>query len=374
MASARSAGASRSKPDSGALWAAASLFDVVALAGPPGRCALGRQLLHGPSPRIARPPPANSAPAKMVRTARTVGAFRRRHPTPPGVRDAPGGLLLQRQRELEPAGAVQQREQAGRVLPRAPRRCPSPQAAAHTSSPRARNAAYDLGRRPASWRASSACSRPLRLESMLVMPSEARRDPAVDGRGRQVHRAAVAAPPSASGESPGAGSPDGLQPGRRGRVCRRSSRPDETSTESAQERRGPRRRRAGGACSPSRGTGRTCCSSAATPPARGRPPTGRPPTRSPRLDFGAVTNLCDATWRHRRGRPAQLPGDLPARGPALQHPLDRVPRFVPGEPAVGSSPPPRNPFSLSGHAVLRSPGAGRSGPCFHMRMNGEVFG
>ncbi len=34
-----------------------------------------------------------------------------------GARDAPGGLLLQRQRELGPAGAVQQREQAGAVLP-----------------------------------------------------------------------------------------------------------------------------------------------------------------------------------------------------------------------------------------------------------------
>ena len=79
----------------------------------------------------------------------------------------------------------------------------------------------------------------------------------------------------------------------------------------------------------------------------------------------------------RRGRPAQLPRDLPARGPALQHPLDRVP-LVPGEPAVG----PRGRllgslFLLSGHAVLRSPGAGRSGPqgigfphsSAHVRMN-----
>lgn len=36
-----------------------------------------------------------------------------------GGRDAPGGLLPERERQLEPAGAVEQREQAGRVLPRA---------------------------------------------------------------------------------------------------------------------------------------------------------------------------------------------------------------------------------------------------------------
>ncbi len=80
---------------------------------------------------------------------------------------------------------------------------------------------------------------------------------------------------------------------------------------------------------------------------------------------------------HRRGRPAQLPRDLPARGPALQHPLNRAP-LVPGEPAVG----PRGRFtgprlSFCGHAVLRSPRAGRSGPqgigfphsSVHIRMN-----
>ena len=80
---------------------------------------------------------------------------------------------------------------------------------------------------------------------------------------------------------------------------------------------------------------------------------------------------------HRRGRPAQLPRYPPARGPSLQHPLDRVP-LVPGEPAVGPRgrlPGPLLP--LSGHVVLRSPGAGRSGPqgigfphsSVHVRMN-----
>lgn len=49
---------------------------------------------------------------------------------------------------------------------------------------------------------------------------------------------------------------------------------------------------------------------------------------------------------HRRGR--HLPGsprDLPARGPALKHPLDRVP-LVPGEPAVGPRDRLAAPFPL----------------------------
>ena len=80
---------------------------------------------------------------------------------------------------------------------------------------------------------------------------------------------------------------------------------------------------------------------------------------------------------HRRGRPAQLPRDLPARGPALQHPLDRVP-LVPREPSVGPRGRLRGALlPLSGHAVLRSSGAGRSGPqgigfphsSVHVRMN-----
>ena len=80
---------------------------------------------------------------------------------------------------------------------------------------------------------------------------------------------------------------------------------------------------------------------------------------------------------HRRGRPAQLPRDLPARRPALQHPLDRVP-LVPREPSVGPRDRPRGAaFLLSGHAILRSPGAGRPGPqgigfphsSAHVRMN-----
>ena len=45
-----------------------------------------------------------------------------------------------------------------------------------------------------------------------------------------------------------------------------------------------------------------------------------------------------------------------------QHPLDRVP-LVPGGPAVGPRDRLRGaPHALSGHDVLRSPGACRSGP------------
>ena len=66
-----------------------------------------------------------------------------------------------------------------------------------------------------------------------------------------------------------------------------------------------------------------------------------------------------------------------ARRPALQHPLDRVP-LVPREPPVGPRDRPCGAaLLLSGHAVLRSPGAGRSGPqgigfphsSAHVRMN-----
>ena len=87
--------------------------------------------------------------------------------------------------------------------------------------------------------------------------------------------------------------------------------------------------------------------------------------------------MLDYLGAHRRGRPTKLPRDLPARRPALEHPLDRVP-LVPREPAVG--PPLRLPgrlLFLPGHAVLRSPEAGRSGPqvigfphsSVHVRMN-----
>ena len=92
------------------------------------------------------------------------------------------------------------------------------------------------------------------------------------------------------------------------------------------------------ACSRSRGSARIRCSSAATRQARaGRRQVGRGvhalAAPLPRRRNEPVRRHLGA---HRRGRPAQLPRDLPARGPALQHPLDRVP-LVPGEPPVRPS-------------------------------------
>ena len=196
----------------------------------------------------------------------------------------------------------------------------------------------------------------------------ARRDPAVDGRGRQVHRAAVARR-HLLGESPRrrqsliVSSPPPRRPRRRLSRARTRRAPSPRTA----ARRGRRRRRAGGACSRSHGTGRTRCSSAATPP-RGQAAdrSVSAPTRSPRLGLRRRHEpVRRHLGAHRRGRPAQLPRNLPARGPALQHPLDRVP-LVPREPAVGPRDRPRGALpalsALSGHDVLRSPGAGRSGP------------
>ena len=96
-----------------------------------------------------------------------------------------------------------------------------------------------------------------------------------------------------------------------------------------------------------------------------------------RMDGGMGGTVRRHLGAHHRGRLAQLRRDLPARRPALQHPLDRVP-LVPREPSVGPRDRPCGAaFLLSGHAVLRSPGAGRSGPqgigfphsSAHVRMN-----
>lgn len=74
-------------------------------------------------------------------------------------------------------------------------------------------------------------------------------------------------------------------------------------------------------------------------------PRASPPSRSPssrracygQWEIGQLVVFTLALTRHlgvhRRGLPARLPRDLPARGPALQHPLDRVP-LVPDGPAV----------------------------------------
>ena len=84
----------------------------------------------------------------------------------------------------------------------------------------------------------------------------------------------------------------------------------------------------------------------ASQPASSPAPRASPPSRSPssrracygQWEIGQLVVFTLALTRHlgvhRRGLPARLPRDLPARGPALQHPLDRVP-LVPDGPAVG---------------------------------------
>ena len=194
----------------------------------------------------------------------------------------------------------------------------------------------------------------------------ARRDPAVDRRGRQVHGPAVAGgqllgrqPPAQAvadeGERLGRGGLVGVYPAPRrdeDRVraqLRGAGLVEDVRAALAADRAVPAApvaaaRPRGQARAGRRQVGGGVHALAAPLPRRGHEPVRR--------HLGA----------HRRGRPAQPPRDLPARCPALQHPLDRVP-LVPGEPAVGPRgrlPGPLLP--LSGHAVLRSPGAGRSGP------------
>ena len=87
--------------------------------------------------------------------------------------------------------------------------------------------------------------------------------------------------------------------------------------------------RAGGACSRSHGTGRTRCSSAATPPGAGRPPTGRPSRRRARRAWTSAPSrtcatpprrsppraTCPAPWRSPCTRPCApaSSGPCPAR-------------------------------------------------------------
>ena len=209
----------------------------------------------------------------------------------------------------------------------------------------------------------------------------ARRDPAVDGRGRQVHGPAVARRHLLGREPPAQAVPDGLQPGRRGRLVGVDPAPGRDEHRVGAQLRGPGVVEDVGAALAADGAVAAATVAAARP--RGQARAGR------RQVGGGVDALAAPVLgrrhepvrrhlgAHRRGRPAQLPRDLPARGPALQHPLDRVP-LVPREPPVG--PLGRllvTLLPLSGHAVLRSPGAGRSGPqgigfphsSAHVRMN-----
>ena len=209
----------------------------------------------------------------------------------------------------------------------------------------------------------------------------ARRDPAVDGRRRQVHRAAVARRHLLGRQPPAQAAPDGLQPRRGGGLVGVDPAPGRDEDRVGAQLRGP------GLVEYVRAALAADRTVPAAPVAAARP---RRQARAGRRQVGRAVHALAAPGlrrrhepvrrhlgAHRRGRPAQLPGDLPARRPALQHPLDRVP-LVPGEPSVG----PRDRLlgtllPLSGHAVLRSPGAGRSGPqglgfphsSVHVRMN-----
>ena len=314
---------------------------------------------------------------------RAAGAQHRAH-APERRRHALGVLRRQRQRELQPAGAVQQREQAGAVLPRALDGVHLPGGGANVLAE-----AEERGIRPAGRVRRRPLRGPVRPGPVADLAPElhvghavvARRDPAVDRRGRQVHGPAVAGgqllgrePPAQAvadeGERLGRGGLVGVYPAPRrdeDRVraqLRGAGVVEDVRAALAADRAVPpapvaAARPRGQARAGRRQVGGGVHALAAPLPRRGHEPVRR--------HLGA----------HRRGRPAQLPRYPPARGPALQHPLERVP-LVPGEPAVGPRgrlPGPLLP--LSGHAVLRSPGAGRSGPqgigfphsSVHVRMN-----
>ena len=209
----------------------------------------------------------------------------------------------------------------------------------------------------------------------------ARRDPAVDGRRRQVHRAAVARRHLLGRQPPAQAVPYRLQPGRRGGLVGVYPAPGRDEDRVRAQLRGA------GVVEDVRAA---LAADRAVPPAPVAAARPRGQARACRRQVGGGVHALAAPLprrghepvrrhlrAHRRGRPAQLPRDLPARGPALQHPLDRVP-LVPREPSVGPRDRPCGaPFLLSGHAVLRSPGAGRSGPqgigfphsSVHVRMN-----
>ena len=384
------------EPEAGALGQQLPDLDVVSLAGallvaPPG--------VAVEQPRLARPLAEQRRDRRLVgELGAVVGEHGAEDPAhavgaedlpdiAQGVRDAPGGLLLQRQRELEPAGAVQQREQAGGVLPRALDRVHLPGRGARVLPEGA-----ERGIRPAGGVARGrppvgALPRPvadLPPELHVRHAVVARRDPAVDGRGRQVHRPAVARRHLLGRQPPAQAVPDGLQPRRRGGLVGVDPAPGRD------EHRVRAQLRGAGVVEDVRAALAAQRAVAAAAVAAARP---RRQARAGRRQVGAGAHALAAPGlgrrdepvrrhlgAHRRGRPAQLPRDLPARGPALQHPLDRVP-LVPGEPAVGPRDRPRGALpalpALSGHDVLRSPGAGRSGPqgigfphsSVHVRMN-----
>ena len=381
------------EPEARALGQQLPYLDVVALAG---ALLVAAARVAVEQPRLAGPLAEERRDRALVGELRAVvgehGAEHAAHAVgaedlldaAQGGRDTPGGLLPEQERQLEPAGAVEQREQAGRVLPGALDGVHLPGRGA-----RVLPEGEERGMRPAGGVArgrpdGGALARPvadLAPELHVGHAVVARRDPAVDGRGRQVHRPAVARRHLLGGQPPAQAAPDGFQPGRRGRLVGVDPAPGRDEHRVGAQLRGA------GLVEDVRAALAAHRAVAAAAVAAARP---RRQARAGRRQVdGAVDALAAPGLRrrdepvrrhlgaHRRGRPAQLPRDLPARRPALQHPLDRVP-LVPREPAVG----PRGRLlgtllPLPGHAVLRSPGAGRSGPqgigfphsAVHVRLN-----
>ena len=114
------------EPDSGALVKQLPDLDVVALAG---ALLVAAARVAVEQPRLAGPLAEERGDRALVgELGAVVGEHGAEHAARPvcaedrpdalqGGRDAPGGLLPEQERQLEPAGAVEQREQAGRVLP-----------------------------------------------------------------------------------------------------------------------------------------------------------------------------------------------------------------------------------------------------------------
>ena len=138
----------------------------------------------------------------------------------------------------------------------------------------------------------------------------ARRDPAVDGRRRQVHRAAVARRHLLGRQPPAQAVPYRLQPGRRGGLVGVYPAPGRDEDRVGAQLRGPGLvEDVGAALAADRAVpAAAVAASRPTPPRRGQAAdrSAEASTRSPRLAFGAVTNLCDATSA------LTVEGDLPS--------------------------------------------------------------
>ena len=344
------------EPESGALGQQLPYLDVVSLAG---ALLVAAARVAVEQPRLARPLADEVRDRPLVGELRAVvgehgaedpahavGAQHRAHALQRCLH-ARRVLRLEQERQLEPAGAVQQREQAGGVLP-------GPFDGVHLPGRGARvlpegeergmrPAGGVAGRRPA----RGALPRPvadLAPELHVGHAVVARRDPAVDGRGRQVHRPAVARRHLLGRQPPAQAVPYRLQPGRRGGLVGVYPAPGRDEDRVGAQLRGPGVVEDVGAALAADGAVAAAAVAASRPRRQAR--AGR------RQVGGGVHALAAPGLRrrhepvrrhlgaHRRGRPAQLPRDLPARRPALQHPLDRVP-LVPREPSVGPRDRPR---------------------------------